>query len=69
MFKKPILFLALAAATLVLTNCNRNSGGKNPPSSLDMYEVSFQYDGLNRSAHALTSSPRNSSSSERSMSL
>ncbi|MCH1533449.1 MAG: hypothetical protein L7S65_00675, partial [Schleiferiaceae bacterium] len=50
-FKKPIFFLALAAAALVLTNCNRNSGGKNPPSSLDMYEVSFQYDGLNRSAH------------------
>lgn len=50
MFKRPILFLVLATATLVLTNCNRNSGGKNPPSSLDMYEVSFQYDGLNRSA-------------------
>jgi len=50
MFKRPILFLALATATFVLTNCNRNSGGKNPPSSLDMYELSFQHDGLNRSA-------------------
>jgi polyhydroxybutyrate depolymerase len=50
MFKKLVLCLVFATATLVLTNCNRNSGGKNPPSSLDMYELSFQHDGLNRSA-------------------
>jgi polyhydroxybutyrate depolymerase len=50
MFKKPLLFLAIATITLSLTNCNPTSGGKNPPASLDLYELSFQHDGLNRSA-------------------
>ena len=48
MVKKLGFLFLLAFAALAMVNCNRSSGGKNPPASSDMFALSFQHDAIDR---------------------
>ena len=50
MVKKLRFLFLLAFAALAMVNCNRSSGGKNPPASSDMFALSFQHDAIERVA-------------------
>ena len=50
MVKKLGFLFILAFTAFAMVNCNRSSGGKNPPASSDMFALSFQHDAIERVA-------------------